>query len=127
MSETGIKEWCRAPSAAKQGEHASTEQISKSEHINISVCPECGGPLQLGSRDPCEGDYYWCPGCGAGPILFPLGTGPRPVSPIIDAECANAALRTVAALKSRGYPGGVFAMAHAILEREGDAAYRRSE
>ena len=66
------------------GDHTSAEQISKSEHIN--VCPECGMPLQFGSRDPCEGDFYWCPGCGAGPVLFPLGTGPRKPKPVIDAE-----------------------------------------
>jgi hypothetical protein len=65
--------------------HTSAEKISKSEHINH--CPECGGPLQFGSRDPCEGDYYWCHGCGAGPVRFPLGTGPRkPVPAIAEAE-----------------------------------------
>lgn len=82
MSETQIKEWCRGPSAAKQGDRTSTEQISKSDQIN--VCPECGGPLRFGSRDPCEGDYYWCQVCGAGPVCFPAGTCPR--ASVIDAE-----------------------------------------
>lgn len=75
----------------------AAEQLSKSEQIN--VCPECGGPLRFGSNDPCEGSYFWCRVCGAGPVLFPLGTGPRPVPGIIDAETANAALVLVAALK----------------------------
>jgi len=36
-------------------------------------CPDCGCPdLRFGSRDPCEGDYYWCRHCGFGPIRFPL-------------------------------------------------------
>jgi hypothetical protein len=67
----------------------SAEQILKSEHMN--VCPDCRGPLRFGSRDPCEGDYYWCLVCGAGPVLFPLGTGPRPVPAIIDAEAEQRA------------------------------------
>ena len=79
-------------------DHASAEQISKSEHMN--VCLDCGGPLRFGSRDPCEGDYYWCYRCGAGPVLFPVAADPcKPVHGIIDAETANAALKLVAALK----------------------------
>lgn len=69
--------------------HTDANEVSKSENIN--VCQECGGPLRFGSRDPCEGNYYWCRACGAGPILFPLGTGPRPVSGIIDADTRQAA------------------------------------
>jgi hypothetical protein len=72
------------------------EQFTKSEQIN--VC-QCGGALRFGSRDPLEGDYWWCSLCGAGPVLFPIGEGPRPVNGIIDAETANAALVLVAALK----------------------------
>jgi hypothetical protein len=37
-----------------------------------NVCPYCGGELMFGSRDPCEGDYYWCRSYGCGPIQFPL-------------------------------------------------------
>ena len=53
----------------KDGETAGTE----SEQNVKNVCPGCGSPkLRFGSRDPCEGDYYWCNVCGFGPILFPL-------------------------------------------------------
>ena len=53
----------------KDGKTAGTE----SEQNVKNVCPECGSPvLRFGSRDPCEGDYYWCNVCGFGPILFPL-------------------------------------------------------
>ncbi len=76
----------------------AAEQISKSGQINI--CQDCGGPLRFGSRDPCEGDYYWCRECGAGPVLFPLGEGPRkPVPGFIDEETANAASILEAALE----------------------------
>lgn len=45
-----------------------------SEFQGISACPECGSiALEFGSRDPCEGDYWWCQNCSCGPILFPLG------------------------------------------------------
>jgi len=91
MSETRIK-GSGAGIRLRQGMrgHTSAEQISKSEQIN--VCPECASPLQYGSRDPCEGDYYWCPACGAGPVVFPIGTGPRrPAPQIIDAEAEQRA------------------------------------
>ena len=53
----------------KDGKTAGTE----SEQNVKNVCPGCGSPvLRFGSRDPCEGDYYWCNVCGFGPILFPL-------------------------------------------------------
>ena len=42
------------------------------ESKDENVCPECGGRLTFGSRDPCEGDYYWCGSCGYGPIRFPF-------------------------------------------------------
>jgi hypothetical protein len=79
MGETQIKErGGPSPGLVARGTE-SAEQISKSEHIN--VCPDCGGSLRFGSRDPCEGDYYWCRVCGAGPILFPIGEGPRNPAP----------------------------------------------
>lgn len=68
------------------------------------VCPECGAPLRFGSRDPCEGDYYWCSGCGDGPILFPLyHRMPRVIAqqPIIDAEKMNASIAMVEQLRGR--------------------------
>jgi len=102
MSETQIKGG-GAGARLRQGkrDHASAEQISKSEHMN--VCPDCGGPLRFGSRDPCEGDYYWCQNCGAGPVLFPVRAFPRkPVLGIIDTETANTALKLKAAIKK--YP-----------------------
>jgi len=81
----------------------SAEQISKSEHIN--ACPECSMPLQFGSRDPLEGDYFWCPACGAGPVIFPLYGGPRntgprkPIPGLMDPETMNAASFLEGALK----------------------------
>jgi hypothetical protein len=45
-------------------------------------CPVCGGELRFGSRDPCEGDWYWCIACGDGPISFPLYGGPKPVKKV---------------------------------------------
>jgi len=85
----------------------------------IKACPECGSiALVFGSRDPCEGDAYWCEKCDCGPIWFPLNHSEdigtvllreKAVSevrntrircrPIIDAEQANEALRLVADLK----------------------------
>ena len=79
---------------------SAAEQIEKSEQIN--VCPECGGSLRFGSRDPLESDFYWCRECGYGPILFPIGEGPRPVRSVIDTETANAAVSLAAA--SKRYP-----------------------
>jgi hypothetical protein len=72
---------------------------------NDGTCPECGRQLLLGSRDPCEGDYYWCPNCGAGPIRFPLYHQMPIVSPsIIDAgRCVGCpALKVCSAI----VPGG---------------------
>jgi len=54
------------------GHEANAAQVSDGTQENKNVCPTCGGPLRFGSRDPCEGDYYWCTFCGEGPILFPL-------------------------------------------------------
>jgi hypothetical protein len=75
----------------------------------LSACPECYGELRFGSRDPCEGDYWFCSVCGYGPILFPLFGGPvikqitnaRELLGIIDADKMNESLRDVAILKSR--------------------------
>lgn len=59
---------------------------------NKNICPECGGPLRFGSRDPCEGDYYWCRSCGFGPIRFPLHhVMPKPT--LIDADTIQALVR----------------------------------
>lgn len=80
----------------------------------IEVCQDCGSRnLKFGSRDPCEGDYYWCDDCGNGPILFPLNyrrkfiqpvlSNPEKVgcSKIIDAEAANEAILMVKRLHAR--------------------------
>ncbi len=93
--------------AAKQDARPCTE-VSKSEPISISECPECGGPLRFGSRDLAEGDYWWCSVCGYGPIKFSLFCGPpvkqvgiKELLGIIDADKANEALRIVEVLKAR--------------------------
>jgi hypothetical protein len=59
----------------------------------MNVCPSCGSSdLRFGSRDPCEGDYYWCGKCGAGPILYPLHYRVKFSKPtLIDADTAAAA------------------------------------
>lgn len=55
-------------------------------------CPDCGSlRLKFGSRDPCEGDNYWCRDCGAGPIQFPLYHAMRKKPSIIDADTLQAA------------------------------------
>lgn len=55
------------PENVGNGETASKE----SEPLLKNVCPTCGSiALVFGSRDPAEGDYYWCEACGQGPILF---------------------------------------------------------
>ena len=83
-------------------ENGTQEHKKVIDAFGRGVCPGCGAPLRFGSRDPCEGDYYWCSGCGDGPILFPLyHKMPRPVAPVIDAEQANAALVMVAHLRGR--------------------------
>ena len=67
---------------------------------NQDKCPECGSTdLRFGSRDPCEGDWYWCQHCKAGPILFPLNYRRKFIAPVIDAETANEALKLVQELK----------------------------
>ena len=89
------------PAVESKGTQPADIQVSKSG--NMKVCPECGGPLRFGSRDPCEGDYYWCRSCGLGPILFPLGEGPRALSPLLDADLLQAARdirRSAAAIAS---------------------------
>lgn len=72
---------------------------------SFTRCPMCRSPLVFGSRDPLEGDYYWCMNCGNGPISFPLYGGPRPVpdprpvAEVIDADMCNEGLRIVGLLK----------------------------
>jgi len=84
------------------GHEANAAQVSDGTQENKNVCPTCGGSLRFGSRDPCEGDYYWCSVCGEGPILFPLyHVMPRPVAPVIDADQANAALLMVQRIRGR--------------------------
>ena len=85
---------------------AGIDLESKAEN----VCPDCGSTkLRFGSRDPCEGDYYWCRSCGCGPIRFPLnhvmpGSGKTASGPVVviigspfvrtgSIEMVNAALR----------------------------------
>ncbi len=89
MSETATENGgAGAHQPTSTGTARAPKEVSKSEHMN--VCP-CGGDLRFGSRDPCEGDYYWCCICYAGPILFPLGTGPRNLKPaIVDADALQA-------------------------------------
>lgn len=63
-------------------------------------CPECGSTyLQFGSRDPLEGDWYWCETCGCGPILYPLHYRRKFIAPVLDADEVNKALATVAVLR----------------------------
>jgi len=66
-------------------------------------CPECGSmDLRFGSRDPLEGDFYWCRTCKNGPILFPLMYRRKFIQPeIIDAEESNKALKLVQELRRR--------------------------
>lgn len=72
-----------------------------SEEKGFDVCPTCGNPnIRFGSRDPCEGDYYWCNSCGEGPILFPLYYKRKFNAPIIDSEEANSAIALVGRLKT---------------------------
>ncbi len=69
--------------------------------IDGNNCPDCGShDLKFGSRDPREGDYYWCQSCGCGPIQFPLyHQMPAKISPklsrhinsLIDADLAEEA------------------------------------
>ena len=71
-----------------------------SEPQEKTVCPECGSAnLVFGSRDPCEGDWYWCEDCGNGPILFPLHYTRKFIQPVIDAEESNRALKLAAMLR----------------------------
>jgi hypothetical protein len=99
MTETRIKgSGGPVPCLVAKGTDTA-DHVSKSKQI--TVCPDCGGALRFGSRDPCEGDAYWCDRCGCGPIWYPLGAGPRPVPAIIDAEQANKALLLVAQLRGR--------------------------
>jgi hypothetical protein len=89
--ETEEKTGCKGGCACKQTTRPCNE-VSKSEPI--SVCPECQGVLKFGSRDPCEGDLWWCSACGYGPITYPLFGGPaikqitsaKELLGIIDAE-----------------------------------------
>lgn len=68
----------------------------------IEVCQDCGSSnLKFGSRDPCEGDYYWCDDCGNGPILFPLNYRRKFIQPVIDADAANEAILMVKRLQAR--------------------------
>ena len=67
-------------------------------------CPICDGALKFGSRDPCEGDFYWCENCGDGPICFPLYEKPAPrIAPIIDVEELQRVLRSIREVPVPGY------------------------
>ena len=80
MSETQIKGGgAGAQLLPGMEDRTSAKEASNSEQIN--VCPECGGSLRFGSRDPLESDFWWCRECGYGPILFPIGEGPRNPKP----------------------------------------------
>jgi hypothetical protein len=94
------------------GDRTNAKNVSESE--NKIVCPDCGETVRFGSRDPCEGDYFWCDACGHGPFLFPLGIREMITPPLNDDQIC-------------GYPDGVFTMVHAILDKEGNTANRRSE
>jgi hypothetical protein len=94
------------------GDRTSAKNVSESK--NKIVCPECGETIRYGSRDPCEGDYFWCDACGHGPILFPLGTREMITLPLNNDRIG-------------GYPNGEFSMAHTIHDKEGNTAYRRSD
>lgn len=88
------------------------------ESISISRCPICGGSLVFGSRDPCEGDYYYCSVCNDGPICFPLYEKPTPkIAPIIDAEEYARALVILRSIEEVPVPGYTAPSPHSYLDR----------
>lgn len=88
-----------SPSAVESAGTAGTVSVSGLREY----CPECySRDIRFGSRDPCEGDYYWCHSCGYGPILFPLDYRRKFCAPVIGAEQGNKARALVAHLRGHG-------------------------